>query len=219
MANATMLPVLSVDYTVAPRGKWNTVTDQVIAVYQSLLKEGYAPHCIGIFGESAGGGLTAGATLKIRDQGLPLPAVLVLWSPWADISATGDTTVTLADADPIINNASLQASADAYAPRSEQRNPYVSPVYGDYSKSFPPTLIQGGTKEIFLSHFVRLNQAMEDAGRDVKLDLYEGMPHIFQVLGAESPEAKSAVQKSAKFLLKYLGDANIGTPRDKCAKK
>lgn len=204
LANATGLPVVSVDYTVAPRGKWNTVTDQVIAVYQSLLNEGYAPGCIGLLGESAGGGLALGATLKMRDQGLPLPGALVLWSPWADITATGDTTVTLAPADPILDAVSLQASADAYAPREEQRNPYVSPVYGDYAKDFPPTLIQGGTKELFLSHFVRLYQAMDAGGRNTTLDLYEGMPHIFQVIGAESPEAQRAVRKSAKYLTDHL---------------
>ncbi|MEQ1516570.1 MAG: alpha/beta hydrolase, partial [Usitatibacteraceae bacterium] len=109
-------------------------------------------------------------------------------------------------ADPILDCASLQASADAYAPRSEQRNSYVSPVYGDYSQDFPPTLIQGGTKEIFLSHFVRMWQAMDAGGREVTLDLYEGMPHIFQIIGAESPEAQLALRKSAKFLTAHLSN-------------
>jgi monoterpene epsilon-lactone hydrolase len=45
--------------------------------------------------------------------------------------------------------------ADAYADPKDQKHPYVSPVYGDYTKGFPPTLIQGGTKEIFLSNFIR----------------------------------------------------------------
>ncbi|MEQ1518196.1 MAG: alpha/beta hydrolase, partial [Usitatibacteraceae bacterium] len=80
MANATNLSVVSVDYTVAPRGKWNVVTNEVLAVYRSLLDEGYAGHQIGIFGDSAGGGLATGATLKMRDLGLSLPAALVLWS-------------------------------------------------------------------------------------------------------------------------------------------
>ena len=64
--------------------------------------------------------------------------------------------------------------------RQITRHPYVSPVYGDYSQGFPPTLIQGGTREIFLSNFVRHYRALDDAGVEVELDLYEGMPHVFQ---------------------------------------
>lgn len=206
MADAAKMRVISVDYTVAPRGKWDVVTGQVAAVYKSLLDEGYSAKSIGIFGDSAGGGLTAGSVLKMRDQGLPLPGALVLWSPWADITATGDTYVTLKDADPLLNETGLQASADAYAPRSEQKHPYVSPVYGDYSKGFPPTLIQGGTKEIFLSHFVRLYQAIDSAGGEAKLDIYEGMPHCFMTLGSETPEAQLALRKSGTFMQDHLAN-------------
>ena len=65
-------------------------------------------------------------------------------------------------ADPITSaNLTLKNMADAYANPSDQENPYVSPVYGNFSKGFPPTLIQGGTKDILLSDFVRLYQAID----------------------------------------------------------
>jgi hypothetical protein len=41
--------------------------------------------------------------------------------------------------------------SSAYAKPSEQRIPYASPVYGNFSKGFPPTLIEVGTKEVRLS--------------------------------------------------------------------
>ena len=86
----------------------------------------------------------------------------------------------------------------------DQKNPYVSPVYGDFKKGFPPTLIQGGTKEIFLSNFVRLYQALDTAGQTVKLDIYEGMPHVFQIKLPTSPESVTALKKMKVFLTKYL---------------
>jgi acetyl esterase/lipase len=99
----------------------------------------------------------------------------------------------------------LGPSAAAYADPKDQKNPYVSPVYGDFSRGFPPTLIQGGTREIFLSGFVRLYQAIDAAGRTVKLDLYEAMPHVFQNKAPASPESRQALGKMADFLKQHLG--------------
>ncbi len=76
------------------------MTDQVVRVFKVLNGEGFAMKDLAIYGDSAGGGLAAGTVLKLRDAGLGMPAAVVLWSPWADITETGDTYVTLKDAEP-----------------------------------------------------------------------------------------------------------------------
>jgi acetyl esterase/lipase len=204
VAVATGDEVISVDYTVAPTGNWRSATDQVVAVYKGVT-ESRQPQQIGLLGDSAGGGLVAGSVLKMRDQQLPLPGALYLLSPWADITDTGDTYQTLALADPSLDTQSLKWGADAYAPSADQRNPYVSPVYGDYSKAFPPTLIQGGTREIFISNFVRQYQAIRNGGHEAVLDLYEGMPHVFQALIPSSPETAVSIKRAASFFDLHLG--------------
>jgi acetyl esterase/lipase len=157
-----------------------------------------------MFGDSAGGGLVAGSVLLLRDQGTKLPGAIVLLSPWSDVTGTGDTYSTLAAADPMLSAVDLQANADAYADPSDQKDPYVSPVYGNYAKGFPPTLIQGGTREIFLSNFVRQYHAIADAGGQAVLDLYEGMPHVFQFIMADAPESRRAMEKAAAFWHDHL---------------
>lgn len=209
LAAETGLQVVSVDYTVAPRGRWQQVTDQVIAAYKAVLAEGVAAENIAVIGESAGGSIVAGTTLKMRDLGLPMPAAVILWSPWADVSGAGDTYRTLADAEPMLTLPSLSASALAYADVADQKNPYVSPVYGDFSKGYPPTLIQGGTREVFLSNCVRLYQAIKAGGGDATLDLYEGMIHVFQSIVPNAPESKSALRTVRSFL-----DSNVNPRRD-----
>lgn len=205
MANDTGLRVISVDYTLAPHAQWKETTDQVVTVVQELLKEGRTLKNVAIYGESAGGGLAAGAVLKMRDKKLGMPSAVVLWSPWSDITETGDTYTTLQNADPLLYYpGNLKNCADAYAPPADQKHPYVSPVYGDYAQGFPPTLIQVGTKEIFLSNAVRQYQALDNAGIPVKLDVYEGMWHIFQVFTHDIPEAKLARGKVKAFLDRYL---------------
>ncbi len=206
MAATTGLRVISIDYTLAPHARWQQITDQVVSVFKALREQGYAMKDMAIYGDSAGGSLAAGSVLKMRDKGLGMPAAVVLWSPWSDITDTGDSYFTLKRADPAyFYDNHLKTSADAYADPKDQKHPYVSPVYGDYSKGFPPTLIQGGSKEIFLSNFIRHYQALDTAGQIVKLDIYEGMVHVFQVALAGTPESKTALGKVDTFLKQHLG--------------
>jgi epsilon-lactone hydrolase len=91
MANSTGLRVISIDYSLAPFSKWNQTTNEVVSLIQALKDQGYSLDDITIFGVSAGGGLAAGATLKMRDEGLGMPAARVLWSPWTDVTGVGDS--------------------------------------------------------------------------------------------------------------------------------
>jgi monoterpene epsilon-lactone hydrolase len=207
MATDTGRRVISVDYTVAPKGQWPLVTDQVIGVYKAVLASGVPASRIGMFGESAGASIIAAAALKLRDEGLPLPAGLLLLSPATDLSGAGDTRVTLAEADPILFPEGIQPGIDAYAPPADQKNPYVSPVYGDFTKGYPPTLIQGGTKELLLSDMVRLNRAIKQAGGNSDLELYEGMPHGFLTLMINAPEGKAAMAEAVAFWNQHLAAA------------
>ena len=203
LAEQSGLRIIAIDYTLAPQKKFNFITDEVIQFYKGLLKE-YDAKNIAIYGDSAGGGLAGGSVLKMRDQNIPLPSCVVLWSPWADIDQVGDTYFTLADNDPsLINENFLENAALAYAPKSAFKNPYVSPVYGDFSEGFPPTLIQVGSKEIFLSNAIRMYRALDDANIETKLDVYEGMWHVWQghyLL----PESEKAVKNTKKFMFKHL---------------
>jgi len=205
-ANATGLRVVSINYTVAPFSEWNQTTDQVLAVIQALKdRHGYSFDDIAMYGDSAGGGLAAATILKMRDAGLGMPAALVLWSPWLDLTASGDTSYTLKNADPILSyDAFLKNSAHAYADPKDQKNPYASPIYDNFTKGYSPTLIQGGTKEILLSDFIRLYQALDQNKIPVKLDIYEGMPHGFQYY-YKAPESKLALSKMNDFLREHLG--------------
>ena len=204
VANLTGLRVISVDYTTAPFSKWNHTTSEVVSVIKGLLKKGYSLNDISMYGDSAGGGLVAGSVLRMRDEGIGIPAAVVLWSPWTDVSVSGDSYYTLKKADPVVSELMLENMANAYADPSDQKNPYVSPLYGNFSKGFPPTLIQGGTREVLLSDFIRLYQAIDQANVPVKLDIYEGMPHDFQILLYNTAESSTSLSKMNNFLHEYL---------------
>ncbi|CAD7703018.1 unnamed protein product, partial [Ostreobium quekettii] len=176
------------------------VTDEVVAVVAALQEEGHLLEDMALYGASAGGGLVAGSVLKMRDQGMGMPGAVVMWAPWTDLTIVGDTWATLLNQDPVLGNSSLDPFSNAYADPADQKHPYVSPVYGDYTQGFPPTLIQVGTKERILSDSLRQYQTMDTAGVDVKLDVYEGMWHDFLGSHWNIPEALMARLKMVKFL-------------------
>lgn len=94
VVNTTGLRVISVDYTLAPFSKWNQTTSKIVSVIQALIKEkGYSLEDIPMYGDSAGGGLIAGSVLKMRDERIGIPAAIMLWSPWTDVTGSGDSYV------------------------------------------------------------------------------------------------------------------------------
>jgi monoterpene epsilon-lactone hydrolase len=198
------IEVVSIDYTLAPRSDYETTTDQVLSVYNAIVDSGIQASSIAMSGDSAGGGITLASVLKMRDRGLPLPAALYLQSPNTDVSDAGDSRMTLGDADPIIAISAVQEMRSAYVPDGQFKNPHASPVYGDYTRAFPPTLIQGGTREVLLSDFVRLYQAMAQGGNEAVLDLYEGMCHVFQARFPEVPETRAAISRAGSFIRSKL---------------
>jgi acetyl esterase/lipase len=204
VAHALERRIVSIDYTLAPKARWPEITNQIVTVYQALLAQGYAAKRIGMFGDSAGGNLVATSTLKLRDQGLPLPAAIVLLSPGTDLTQSSDTFTTLKGADPALGPEDLVAAISLYADAADWKNPYVSPVYGDFGKGYPPTLIQVGTKEMLLSDSVRLYQAIAGAGGEVVLDVYEGMPHVWQAYLNDAPEQKVAFVRMGAFFAKHV---------------
>ena len=75
----------------------------------------------------------------------------------------------------------------------------VSPLFADL-KNLPPLLIQVGTDEILWDDACSFAEKAIKAGNDCTLEIYENMPHVFQ-LGADFvPESKEAVKKITTFI-------------------
>ena len=200
LANLMRVRVLGLRYPLAWKAPHPAARDRMVAVYKELLKS-YNPQHIAMSGDSAGGGLVMSAVLKIRDDGFPMPAVLGLVSPWADVSKTGDSMSVASGHDPLIDyDKNLAAAAKLYAGKKDLQDPGVSPIYADFSKGFPPTYISSGTRDLFLSHAARLQRKLTDAGVVNSLHVYEGMWHVFQIApDPVLPEAKPAWRDMAAF--------------------
>jgi monoterpene epsilon-lactone hydrolase len=194
--------VISIDYTLAPRGSSKTILEEVVSAWGTLVQE-RPVRALGLIGDSAGGCIATAATLLLRERGIRMPAALVLLSPVTDLAGKGDTNVTLAPVD-YLDARTLDVGYRAYAAGAALDGPLVSPVQGDFTWGFPPVLLQVGTRELLLSDSVRLHRALRDAGQASRLELYEGMPHVFQPFLADAPEGRTAWAEIAAFWSEHL---------------
>jgi acetyl esterase/lipase len=176
------LTTLSVDYRTPPADPFPAALEDGFAVYQALLA-GAGERKIVIGGASAGANLAAAVTLLIRDRGLPPPAAVVLLTPEVDLTEAGDTFRTNDLLDVTLKSGLPECNA-LYAGGHALTDPYVSPLFADFARGFPPTLIQSGTRDLFLSNSVLMHRKLRRAGIEAELHVWEAMPHVGFGFGA-----------------------------------
>lgn len=194
------LKVLTIDYRVAPEHPYPAALLDALAAFDWLLSRGYTEEQIIVAGDSAGGGLALGLCMYLKDIGRPLPAGIIAMSPWTDLTASGPSYVENYEKDPLFGNTrdSLIYNKD-YVGDNDPRNPYISPLFGNF-EGFPPMLLQVGSVEMLLSDSVSVAEKAKAAGGKVKLSVYEGMFHIFQMAMKLMPESRAAWAEIGRFL-------------------
>lgn len=189
----------AVDYRMPPDHPYPAALDDCIAAYRALLRE-RSPEQIVVSGGSAGGNLAAALMLRARDDGLPLPAALVLRTPEADLTESGDSFQTNNGVDPALQ--SLMPVNLLYAGGHDLRHPYLSPLFGDFSKGFPPTILTTGTRDLYLSNTVRMHRALRAAGVPAELHVIEAGPHTGFAGTPEAAEVDREVRRFVQAALK-----------------
>ncbi len=194
--------VIAVDYRMPPDHPFPAAPQDCVAVYKALI-ETVDPARIVLGGSSAGGNIAASATLMIRDQGLPMPAGSILLTPEVDLTESGDTFRTNEELDVVLKGGLPECNA-LYADGHDMRDPYLSPLFADFAKGFPPTFVQSGTRDLFLSNSVLIHRKLRKAGIDAELHVWEAMPHGGFLIG-DAPENTEIREELARFIQRVIG--------------
>lgn len=192
--------ILVVDYRLAPENPFPAGLEDVLVVYKWLIEiEKIRPENIIIAGVSAGGGLTMAALIKLRDEGVALPAAGILISPWADLTCKSESFRERAKLEVWLTPEGIENCANLYVRDNEPVNPYISPVFADF-KGIPPLFVQIGTSEILFDDSIHLAKKAKVAGVDLELDVWKDLIHVF--VAFETPESQQATEKIDKFIKK-----------------
>jgi epsilon-lactone hydrolase len=188
------------EYPLAPEARLPQALDLAVETTARLS----ATHAaIAIAGDSAGGGLALATTARAVQEGLDIAAVAT-FSPWTDLSLSGDSVHQASD--PLLDPAYLRDSAAAYVGTASLEDPRASPLFGVMA-GLPPLLIQVGTDEVLLDDSRRFAMAVVNGHGTARLEVWEGMHHVFQLNVEQLVSARSALDRAAEFLSGHLDDS------------
>ena len=203
LAHAIGAEALLAEYRLAPEHPFPAAIDDALTVYRALLDH-HDPGSLLIVGDSAGGGLALALGVRLRDEGLPMPAGIGGISPWTDLAGTGPSLEMNRDVELILNPDRIPEIADYYHPDHPAEHPWISPLYAEL-EGLPPLLLQVGGEEILLSDSTRFADRAEDAGVDVSLRVWPGMFHVWHMLAPLMPESRRAINEFARWAIRVLG--------------
>lgn len=194
--------VLAIEYGLAPEFRYPVASDQALQAWRFLL-ERYPATSLALAGDSAGGCLALSTALRIRDLGLAMPAAICLLSAETDLTGSGESVQRNFRRDLVIPGDAIRPIGELYADGAPLTQPYVSPLFGEFH-GFPPTLLQVSDAEVFLDDSTRVAAKLRAAGVPVTLEVWSGMPHVWQGFAALMPEARTAIGDLGRFLRSHL---------------
>ena len=191
------------DYRLAPEHPFPAALDDALAAWEALVAEGWAPERIALGGDSAGGGLAFALLATLLAAGVA-PAAVVAFSPWIDLTLSGDSHRLLARRDALLPAERLPELRDLYLAGADPADPRASPHRAAYPKA-PPVLVQASRDEILVDDARMIAERLRRESAAVRLDLVAGVPHVWQFWHGYLPEADAALNRAAGFLRSEFG--------------
>ncbi|MFZ1991533.1 MAG: alpha/beta hydrolase, partial [Alphaproteobacteria bacterium] len=198
LATAASSRALFIDYRLAPEHPFPAALEDTLAAYKWLLLQGLDPSGIVLAGDGSGGGMAVAAALALRDNKAPMPGAIVALSPWTDLALSGRTLIKNAEKDKLLSIELLAYCAQNYLKGALPTNALASPLYGNLA-GLPPMLLHAGANEILRDDAARLADKGHRAGVDISVEVFEGMPHVFQLF-EKIPEAEASLGRIGAFI-------------------
>jgi acetyl esterase/lipase len=212
LAETSGLPIFSLDYRLAPEHPHPTPVNDCytglawLSANASAL--GIDNSRIVVLGESAGGGLAAGVVLMARDRGFSPPvAFQMLIYPMLDDRnlqprAGVEAFTKWRSEDSRTGWGALLGDA---AGRDEEveGHEYAAPARVKIVAGLPPTYIDVGGLDYFVSESVEYAARLLGAGIEVELHVYPGLPHDFEWIGEGARIVKSALDNRQRVIEEF----------------
>ena len=195
LARSTGMAVFVADYALAPERPYPAAVHDAHAVALALMADAARGPLV-VAGDSAGGGLALATALALRDAGQPLPAALVVLSPWADLAVRPGAPEPRGEA--MLSGAWAQACSAMYLAGADIGQPWASPLRAEL-RGLPPVLIQAGTDELLHGQAMKLHDALQAAGVAVRCEITLRRWHVFQLHGGALRSADDAIERIADF--------------------
>jgi epsilon-lactone hydrolase len=211
VGRAAAMKTLALDYRRAPEFPFPHALEDAVSGYRFLLESGLQPCQIAVAGDSAGAGLAVALLVRLKELGMQQPACALLYSPWADMTATADSYSRNAHRDPVLNREMMRFLAGQYLGERPRETPLASPVFADLGGIAPLTIFVGAT-EALLDDAIALTRAAGLADVSVHLEIWPRMFHIWPNYHQVLAQGRQAIARAGR-LLREAVEAASGTDR------
>lgn len=208
-AHRADMAVVGVDYALAPESRYPVALDQVVAVVRWLRADGgrlgLDDRRIALAGDSAGGSLSMGAALKLRDAGEDdaVRAVLSIYGGFSP-ECSPSSRQRYGGPDDMLTADEVDEFWDNYIPHIvDRRDPYAAPVLASL-QGLPPVFLIVGECDVLAEQNLLMAGRLLAAGVEVKAKVYPGAPHSFIEAMAVSALANQAIDDGVVWLRRTL---------------
>lgn len=195
VAASLHLPVLYVEYSLAPEHPFPAANNEVLKVYREIKKK-YPGYKIIVIGDSAGGGLAITLVHNAQQNNLVAPDALALISPWVNLKAVNKSYTTRKALDPIITKDFVQSSALLYA-GDKLKDADPSEIR---FKQFPPVFLMVGTNEILYDDAQNFYNYLKPIQKMTQFKAYQGQTHVWMFTNISSPASVEAMKDIKNFI-------------------
>jgi acetyl esterase/lipase len=208
VGRAATMRTLALDYRRAPEFPFPLALEDAVIGYRFLLELGFEPRRIAVAGDSAGGGLAVALLVRLNELGMHQPAGALLFSPWVDMTVSGDSYSRNAQRDPLLNRQIMNFLAEQYLGTQPRKTHLASPVFADLRGIAPLTIFVGST-ECLLDDAMALARAAGLADVSVRLEIWPEMFHIWPNYHQVLAQGRQALDRAGR-LVREAVDAPSG---------
>lgn len=191
---------ISVDYRLCPEYSQPAAVEDCFAVYQGLIKEGYAAKDIALLGESAGGYLILSLCAYLKKHDIEMPGCVCAISGSVDAEFNSPSMIRNRSTEMVVNLNLKDVLHALYYKDADPSDPVISPIYSDFT-GWPPVYFHACKEEILLDESVRMYLKLGENNVETELSIVEGMFHCYMVY--DLPESFEAYKQISTFINKH----------------
>lgn len=193
IATGTGAAVLAVDYRRAPEHPWPAAVDDAVTALRWTAARYRRP--LAVMGDSSGGNLAALASLRLRDEGGPVPDLQVLAYPNTDLTLSQPSVKEKATGWGLDADFVAWGAANWVPDPARRGDPAVSPLFAPDLTGLPSAVVVTAEHDPLRDEGDAYARRLADAGVTVRHRCEPGMVHGFLTLDTVSPAAAAAAAR------------------------
>lgn len=209
-ADAARMPVVAIDYSLAPEHPYPAALDQAVIALDWLRVHGadfgIDAGRLALGGDSAGANLAVATVLRLREAGesARIAALVLNYGAWTP-ALSQTARATLGTSEDMLSGEEMDAFWAAYLGPDAARvaGPLSAPMTA-VLEGLPPALLLWGDRDVLAEQNQQMAQRLAAAGVQVRTQVYPGAPHSFIEAMAVSDKARDAIALGAGWLRDHL---------------